>query len=248
MTTRWRPRGLFQDNEIGLRRERLQAAAGEVSAFVRQTFLLGYDTLAPAVPRRAVDGDDVVLFLHGIMATAGVLRPLRAALERHPRVHTGALTYLTGRGVTAIAAQLAELVAAVPARAHLHLVGHSLGGVVARWFALQAGDRRVVQTISLASPFAGVPGAARFGLPFARDLDRESPLLKRITEHPEAAAIPHLSIIAAEDRFVEAPEEHALPGGEVLVLEGRGHNGLLYDAEVTRAVEQRVLARRAPRG
>lgn len=247
MTTQYRPRGLFQDKELGLRRARLQAAAGEVSAFVRQTFLLGYDTLAPAVPRGAAEGDDVVLFLHGIMATAGVLRPLRTALERHPRVHTGALTYLTGRGVTAIAGQLAELVGTVPARARLHLVGHSLGGVVARWFALHGGDPRVVQTISLASPFAGVPGVARFGLPFARDLDRQSPLLKRITEHPEAARIPHLSIIAAEDRFVAAPEEHALPGGEVLILEGRGHNGLLYDAEATRAVVERVLARGAGR-
>ena len=248
MTTRLRPRGLFRQNEIGVRRERLQAAAGEVSAFVRQTFLLYYDTLAPAVPRRAGSGDDVVLFLHGIMATAGVLRPLRGALERHPRVHTGALTYLTGRGVQAIAAQLAELAAAVPARAHLHLVGHSLGGVVARWYALHSGDRRVVQTISLASPFAGVPGVARIGLPFARDLDRESPLLQRITAHPDAASIPHLSIIAAEDRFVADPEEHALPGGEVLVLEARGHNALLYDDEVTRAVEERILHHRAARG
>ncbi|MFT3767215.1 MAG: hypothetical protein QM820_17090 [Minicystis sp.] len=123
-------------------------------------------------------------------------------------------------------------------------MGHSLGGIVARFFALQARDPRVVQTISLATPFAGVPRAAWLRLNSTRDLDTESPILRRIALHPEAASIPHLSIIAGADTLVDTPVAHALPGGDVQVMDGRGHNSLLFDAEVARAVERRILSRR----
>ena len=83
--------------------------------------------------------------------------PAAPAIGRHPSVHTAALTYLPGPGVPAIAEQLRALAAAVPQGARLHLVGHSLGGIVARYFALEAGDPRVVQTISLATPFGASP-------------------------------------------------------------------------------------------
>jgi pimeloyl-ACP methyl ester carboxylesterase len=189
-------------------------------------------------------GDDVVVFLHGLFATAGVLRPLRAAVARHPRLHTAALTYLPGPGVESIAQQLGALVAAVPAHARLHLVGHSLGGIVARYFALESRDPRVVQTISLATPFAGVPRAAWLGLHSARDLSHGSAILRRIALHPDAAAIPHLSIIAGADTLVDTPVSHALPGGDVQIIDARGHNALLFDPDVARAVALRVLSRR----
>lgn len=226
----------------------LGTAAREVLAFVQQGLLIHHDTAEPVVPEGVAPGDDVVIFLHGLFATAGVLRPLRAAVARHPSLHTGALTYFPGPGVEALAAKLAELVAAVPEHARLHLVGHSLGGVVSRWFALEAKDARVVQTISLATPFAGVPRAAWLGIHSTRDLDTASPILRRIRLHPDAASVPHLSIIAGADTLVGAPVAHALPGGDVLVMEARGHNALLFDDDVARAVELRILSRRGDRG
>lgn len=220
----------------------LGTAAREVAAFFHQGLLIHHDTAEPVVPADVAPGDDVVVFLHGLFATAGVLRPLRAAVARHPSLHTGALTYFPGPGVEAIAAKLGELCAAVPAHARLHLVGHSLGGVVSRWFALESRDPRVVQTISLATPFAGVPRAAWLGIHSTRDLDTTSPILRRIRLHPGSASIPHLSIIGGADGLVDVA--HALPGGDVLVRDARGHNALLFDEEVARAVALRVLARR----
>lgn len=228
----------------GLGRSALAVAAREALAFARQGLLLRHDTAEPVIPHGVSAGEDVVVFLHGLFATAGVLRPLRAAIARHVGVHTAALTYLPGPGVPAIAARLGEITSAVPAGARLHLVGHSLGGIVARWFALEAGDPRVVQTISLATPFAGVPRAAWLGVDTGRDLHPQSPVLRRILLHPEADGIPHLSIVAGADNLVETPVSHALPGGDVLVMEGRGHNTLLFDDEVARAVERRILERR----
>lgn len=222
----------------------LGTAAREALAFARQGILLRHDTDEPVIPEGVAPGDDVVIFLHGLFATAGVLRPMRAAIARHPSLHTAALTYFPGPGVEEIAAKLVGLAGALPSDARLHLVGHSLGGIVARYFALESGDPRVVQTISMATPFAGVPRAKWLGIASTRDLDRGSPILRRIALHPRAASIPHLSIVAGADNLAGSPISNALPGGDVLVLDDRGHNTLLFDDEATRAVELRVLSHR----
>lgn len=237
----FRSAGLFRNGATG---SALQTAAREALAFARQGILLRHDLADPVIPESVRAGDDVVVFLHGLFATAGVLRPLRAAVSRYPAVHTAALTYFPGPGVEAISQRLRGVLGAIPAGARIHLVGHSLGGIVARYFALEANDPRVVQTISLASPFAGLRRAAWLGLDSGRDLHPKSRVLRRILLHPLAAVIPHLSIIAGADNIVDAPISHALPGGEVLVMEARGHNTLLFDDEVARAVVQRILKQR----
>ena len=224
----------------------LLTAGREVAAFARQAWLLRHDLAEPVTPERACNGEDVVVFLHGLFASAGVLRPMRGAIARHPGLHAAAMSYPPGPGVEELAGRLAGLVAALPEGVRLHLVGHSLGGVVARFFAQEAGEPRVVQTISMASPFAGVLGARVLGFGAARDLEPHSPLLRRVLLGVDRSShIPHLSIVAAADAFIRWPIAHALPGGEVMVMEGRGHNTLLFDEEVARIVAQRVLARRA---
>jgi pimeloyl-ACP methyl ester carboxylesterase len=220
------------------------SAGREIWAYARQASLLHRDIGRPPLPE-ALRGEDVVIGLHGIFATAGVMRPLRATLERQG-VATLAMSYMAGPGVATLAERLGDWLSGFDAR--IHLVGHSLGGVVARYFAVHTRDERVVQTISLASPFGGVKVAAvaRFGLsiPFARDLDEGSPLLRELRL---AKGVPHLSLIASEDHVVQAPVAHALPGGEVVVLDGVGHNGMLFDERVAECVSQRVLRARAAR-
>jgi triacylglycerol lipase len=238
---RFRSAGLFRN---GATSSALHTAAREALAFARQGVLLRHDMAEPVIPQGVAAGDDVVVFLHGLFATAGVLRPLRAAVSRQPAVHTAALTYFPGPGVEAVAERLRGVLDAIPGGARIHLVGHSLGGIVARYFALEANDARVVQTISLASPFAGIAGAAWLGLDSGRDLHPRSRVLRRIMLHPLAAVIPHLSIIAGADNLVDAPVTHALPGGDIVVMEARGHNTLLFDDEVARVVVARILERR----
>jgi triacylglycerol lipase len=245
VSMRFRSTGMPRDGAAS-GRSALAVAAREVLAFARQGLLLRHDTAEPVIPRAVEQGDDVVVFLHGLFATAGVLRPLRSAVARHTFLHTAALTYFPGPGVAAIAERIRALVAAIPEGARLHLVGHSLGGIVMRYFALESGDPRVVQTISLAAPFGGVARAAWLGLDAGRDLRPQSAVLRRILVHPDAARVPHLSIIAAGDTVVDSPIAHALPGGDVLVMPGLGHNTLLFDDEVARAVEARILERRRP--
>ncbi|WP_050435943.1 hypothetical protein [Chondromyces crocatus] len=244
------------------------ATAGhEVVAYARQALLMRHDTDAPVLPAEVRDGEDVVVLLHGLFATAGVLRPLRAAIGRMVRrampIHTAAVSYPSTSGIAPAVEQLAEALGALPAGARLHLCGHSLGGIVCRLYALESGDRRVIQTISLASPFAGVPGVRFLGFAGGRDLAPSSAVLRRVRlgerahadesgeESGEAggasAELPHLSIIAGADGLMRAPRAHALPGGDVRVMEGRGHSALLFDEEVAGILVRRVLERAAQR-
>jgi triacylglycerol lipase len=223
---------------------RFSSIGAEALAFAKQALLLPLDAGAPIVPINVGDGDDVAIFVHGIFASAGVLRPLRAAVCRYPRVHAAALTYAPGPGVERLAARLGELAGSIPSTARLHLIGHSLGGIVARFWARRAGDPRVVQTISLASPFAGVRGARAVPFGFARDLDPDGAVLREIRLDVGEVRIPHLSIVAGADALVPAPVTQALPHGDVIILDDVGHNALLFDARVAQHVASRIIALR----
>jgi pimeloyl-ACP methyl ester carboxylesterase len=229
------------------RLDSLAIAGREAMAFARQALLIRHDVAEPLVPADVAPGDDVVVFLHGLFATAGVLRPLRAAVCRHEAMHPATLTYFPGPGVEELAGRLATLMNAIPKNAWIHLVGHSLGGIVARFYAQEARDPRVVQTISMASPFLGVPRVGRVPIDTVRDLDEGSPILRKILLCDRAAAVPHLSIIAGGDTLVRSPVAHALPGGEVVVRHGVGHNTLLFDEGAAKIVEQRIVEARVAR-
>jgi pimeloyl-ACP methyl ester carboxylesterase len=219
------------------------SAGREVAAFARQALLLPYDLTPPDKPIPARAGDDVLIFLHGLFATAGVLRPIRRAVAKHAGIHDIPLSYPPGPGIEAIAARTGDIVRQLPDDIRVHLIGHSLGGIVARFFAQETPDPRIVQTISMASPFAGVTGARMLGFAGARDMDPASPLLRRIVLGAgRTTSIPHLSIVAGSDAVVKSPVTHALPGGDVVIMHGRGHNTLLFDEEVARIIEQRVLS------
>jgi pimeloyl-ACP methyl ester carboxylesterase len=211
----------------------------ETIASLREVVLMARD-LAPVVPD-AQPGDDVVVLLHGFMATAGVFRPMRARLEREVGARVATFTHAPGVGVKRIAKQLASVVEQIPRGARVHIVGHSLGGIVARWFVQELeGHRRVAQTISLASPFGGVRVAGRVPIFIGADLHASSSVLSRLRARAHVGAVPHTSIVAGEDRMVVGLKTAVLPRSDVVVLPGRGHNTLLYDEAVVQIVLDRI--------
>ena len=217
---------------------------GQAVSTLREVARVRTDLL-PKVPH-AMAGDDVVVLVHGFFATAGVFRPLRARLERDAGAKIASFSHAPGLGVRTIAGQLARLVDRIPQGTRIHLVGHSLGGVVARWYVqVMGGDERVAQTIAIATPFGGARLAERVRLLVGNDLHRASDVLTRLraggarTQH-----VPHLSIAGTEDRMVSPPEHARFPVGELIVLEGRGHNQLLFDREAIDLVVGRVIASR----
>lgn len=214
-------------------------AGHEAVATLREVVLMARN-LAPVVPK-ARPGDDVVVLVHGFMASAGVFRPLRAKLEREAKARVATFTHAPGAGVKRIARQLAGVVAKIPEGARVHVVGHSLGGIVARWFVQELGGHaRVAQTISLASPFGGADFARKMPVFVGADLHASSNVLARVRARAHAFPVRHTSIVAGDDRMVVGADNAVFPHGDVVVLPGRGHNSLLFDEEASRIVIDRI--------
>jgi pimeloyl-ACP methyl ester carboxylesterase len=102
---------------------------------------------------------DAVLLLHGAWMNRWVMAYLAFVLQREGfAVQT--LSYRTMRGTLAEhLARVAERIAALEAP-RLHLVGHSLGGVIALRYLQRGADRRVRRAVLLGSPVAGCRAAA----------------------------------------------------------------------------------------
>jgi triacylglycerol lipase len=222
----------------------LRTVGREALAFARQAVLL-YRDVSSTLPERVREGEDVVVLLHGLFATAGVLRPLRRSLEQEASAHTAAFSYAPGPGVERVARRLGELVQWIPAGVRIHLVGHSLGGLAARWFVQElGGDPRIAQTISLASPFRGTRHARLLPGPAGRDITPGSELLQRLERRALGTVhVPHTSIAAERDAVVT--ESTLFPFGDRLVVPDCGHNALLFHPRVAAVVAQRVRQRRA---
>jgi pimeloyl-ACP methyl ester carboxylesterase len=218
-----------------LAQPRLRAVTREAFALARQATLLHRD-IAPVVPH--AERGDVVVLVHGFLATAGVFRPLREAIERGTGAVTSSFTHRPGVGIRDIAERVAVLVRSLPSpELRVHLVGHSIGGLAVRWFVNElGGDPRVVGTVSIASPFEGAPRARLFPGSLARDIEPGSALLSRLRSAD--SVVPHLSIAGGADRVV--PMGAFLGHGERLFIEHAGHNEVLYDRETVAAVVARI--------
>ncbi len=220
--------------------ERLLALRREALALARQATLLRHD-LSAVVP--GGDATDTVVLVHGFLATAGVLRPLGAALEAEAGVSTASFTHPPGIGVVELAERVRETVRRL-ASERVHLVGHSIGGLAARWFVQElGGDARVVQTLSLASPFWGVRRAGLLVGPLARDLAPDSALLAKLRAGI-AVGVPHRAVSGTHDVVVGAAETLGA-AGEILA-DGCGHNAVLYDRQVLDHVVACVRQARRP--
>jgi triacylglycerol lipase len=210
----------------------------ETRATLREVVLMRHD-LQPVVPDHR-PGDDVVVLVHGFFASAGVWRPLKRRLEEEgARVAT--FSHAPGTTVKLIAKQLARLVDRIHTNARVHVVGHSLGGVVARWYVQEGGGHeRVAQTISLSSPFGGAPVARKFPILVGNDLAPHSHVLTRLRARAHVHDVPHLSITSPADRTVPwhaaTHQRH-----DVVTVDGIGHNSMLYDDEVVDIVVDRVF-------
>ena len=232
----------------------------EVGALGRQSVLLGRNLRVRGA--NVPDGDapvDVVVLVHGFLATAGVFGPLEQRLRQAGVEHLVSFTYHPFRSPVSLAEELRELCDRLPARVRLHLIGHSLGGVVVRLYVEALGGvERATQTISLASPFGGAPAAVRMAGALGRWLpvpvwqkllaqvsamQPDGPVLRLAGRRSHA--VRHTSLVAADDLLVPLANA-ALPGDDVLVFDGVGHNGMLFDGRVIDAVCALVMA--APSG
>ncbi|MCL2778505.1 MAG: hypothetical protein FWD73_10915 [Polyangiaceae bacterium] len=214
----------------------------ETIATLREVVLMPRD-IGWVVPKMVGPHDDVVVLVHGFFASAGVFRPMKERVIGATGAKVGSFTHAPGARIEQIAQSLATFIKQIRGDCRIHLVGHSIGGLVARWYVQElGGHRRVAQTISLGSPFGGTERAHRFRflVGVGADLCRTSQLLSRLRSRAHEHDVPHTSIVGGADAMVVPADSAVFPRGDVHVLPGRGHNSLLFDPVSIAHVTERV--------
>jgi pimeloyl-ACP methyl ester carboxylesterase len=217
------------------------AVAREARSLILQSTLMHRDLL-PSVPSTIAPGQPVVVVLHGLFATAGALRPLRRRIEAATGHATASFSYAPGSNLRALVARLRRLLRDLPDNP-ISLVGHSMGGLVAR-YCVQVGDRdaRVRRTISLASPFFGSRIAHYVPRALCPGIEPGSPALEELLRnHDRGAHVPHTSIASTHDQLVWPWHSAVYPHGQSVVVQARGHNTLLFDPDVAARVIEALM-------
>ncbi len=181
-------------------------------------------------------GPRPIIMLHGYAMNRANFYLLSRRLARGGLGPIVGFEYWTLGRVGRAAQQLADLVAQVRAQTgarEVDLVGHSMGGVVARYFvALGGGDGVVKNLVTIGSPHVGTDVSAA-GIGFARrELITGSPLMQRLASAPPPVHTKILAIWSRADALVPGARQ-AIPNAETVVYEDLGHLALLMSRRVT---------------
>ncbi|MFD7128496.1 MULTISPECIES: alpha/beta fold hydrolase [Streptomyces] len=141
---------------------------------------------ATALPLAADDDAPPVVLLHGFIDNRSAFVVLRRALTRHGHRHLESLNYspLT-RDIRAAADLLGRHVEDIRARtghSRVDIVGHSLGGLIARYYVQRlGGDRRVRTLVTLGTPHGGTAVAPGAGIhPIVRQMRGGSSVIEEL--------------------------------------------------------------------
>jgi len=170
---------------------------------------------------------------------------MRRALRRNGFRHVYTMNYnVIGHEVEELASQLQGYVENILNRTgatRVHLVGHSLGGLVARTYVQEyGGDKRVHTCITLGTPHAGTYAAWAGRGRAARQLRPGSDLLKRLNTSKFAGETRFISYYSNLDPLVVPASSaklaaKALHAQNVLVKDHM-HMSLLLSGELVRSV------------
>lgn len=116
------------------------------------------------------------------------------------------------------------------------IVGHSMGGLLARYYIeFLDGDKRVNHCILLGTPNAGSKLAPFALTPMGRDLMPGSDFLTELNAAPISSKVRYISIFSRHDNLVIPAESAELSGAETIEVEWLGHNSLLFHRETIEA-------------
>lgn len=236
-----------RDTYVGHVREALGLARA-VAAYPRGVFESAITCGRPCGDLRH---DTPVLLVHGF----GHNRSAWMVLERHLRkagftsVHTFNYNPFI-HDVPEIGRRLKErvdLLRAVTGAPKVHLVGHSLGGIVIRWFVQELGGDEVVDTaVSVASPHQGTLAAlgvatAPFGRT-AKQLLPGSTVMQTLQSKPLPASVRWVAYYSNLDLLVQPGSSGKLDGAVNVLVKDHGHLSILLSLSVARSISEQLEA------
>lgn len=215
---------------------------GEQPAAVRALF--ADDPLAARTP---------VLLVHGLVDNRSVFSVMQRSLRR--RGFTDVCTWNYSPLLTDIARGAADLGAHVEriceqtGHDRVHVVGHSLGGLIARHFVQrQGGDRRVDSLVTLGTPHQGSLLAHVVPTPLIRQLRPGSPLLRELAEPAPGCRTTVTAVYSDLDQMVLPTSsgrcDHPDLGARNVLVHGVGHMSLPRHRGVVDEVAVTLAGRR----
>jgi pimeloyl-ACP methyl ester carboxylesterase len=187
----------------------------------------------------APSGSPPLLLIHGLGCNRGNWFWLRRRLQAQGyRVFTVDCTPPLTR-IANYAPQISravdEILGATDAK-RLVLIGHSMGGLVARAYLDEFGADKVAHVITLGTPHRGT-WMTKLGVsPAVRDMAEDSPWLAGLREREAArAAHPYAQytcIYTHHDNLVTPQTNALLPGAQAIALSGIGHLSLALSSAV----------------
>lgn len=184
-----------------------------------------------------------IIMLHGYFHNRSGFLVFRRALRRAGFRHVSSLnSNVIGHDVAELAKQLSEHVDRVieeTGATKVHLIGHSLGGLVARAYVQSGGEDNVHTCITLGTPHAGTYSAFAGRGRAARDLRPGSPFMRQLAlaDASDVRFVSYYSnldamIIPASSAIITAP---GLKARNVLIKD-LGHMSLLISQQLIRSI------------
>ena len=140
--------------------------------------LFAADPLAARIP---------VLLVHGMIDNRSIFAVMRRSLRRRGFAHVCSWNYSpllsdVARGARDLGEHI-ERICQQTGHDRVHVVGHSLGGLIARYYVQRmGGDQRVGSLVTLGTPHSGSVLAHVLPTPLVRQLRPGSPVLRELDE------------------------------------------------------------------
>jgi pimeloyl-ACP methyl ester carboxylesterase len=219
------PLGVLQEKSRSNARETAERFTLDDLPPVQRGLLLG-DVVAAGTP---------ILLVHGLVDNRSIFTLLRRALHRRGFGRVLTLNYSPfTQDVRSAAARLERLVERTCAETgyeRVHVVGHSLGGLVARYYVQRmGGDSRVHTLVTLGSPHSGTNAAYLLPQRLVRQLRPGSELMQELAAPAAGCRTRFVAYWSDLDQLIvpkrSAKLEHADLQVRNVLLRGVGHMSL----------------------
>ncbi|GGR71671.1 lipase [Streptomyces aureoverticillatus] len=202
----------------------------------------------PDAPRLPTRDKPPVLLLHGFIDNRSVFVLLRRNLAQHGRQHLESLNYspLTCdiRKAAELLGRHIEEICERTGHARVDIVGHSLGGLIARYYAQRlGGDVRVRTLVTLGTPHAGTRVAPLADAhPIVRQMRPGSDVVEELREPAPGCRTQFVGFWSELDQIMDPVETACVDHPDLVAqnvrVSGIGHLALPVHPAVAAAIRQ----------
>jgi pimeloyl-ACP methyl ester carboxylesterase len=200
----------------------------------------------PPVQRGLVVGDveaagTPILLVHGMIDNRSIFALLRRGLRRRGFGRVLSINYSPMTSDVRVAAHwLAEEVESLVAETgyeRVHVIGHSLGGLIARYYVTRlGGDARVHTLVTLGTPHGGTFNAYALPSNLCRQLRPDSALMRELSDPAPGCGTRFVAYWSDLDQMVFPQRNASLNHPDLVVrniaIHGTGHMSLPINGDV----------------